>query len=64
MMPSALPEDELPKVLVHRDQDPVLGRRPSEELSIARISTSLAGLDDIVPVTTQPASKAPPDACV
>ena len=63
MMPSARLEDELPKVLVHRHEDPVLCRRPSE-LSIARISTSLAGLDDIVAATAQPVSKTPPDAYV
>jgi hypothetical protein len=64
MMLDALPEDALPDVLVHRQEDPVLCRRPSEELSIARISASLAGLDDIVPATAQPVSKAPPDAHV
>ena len=42
MMLDALPEDELAKVLVHRHEDPVLCRRPSEELSIARIPASLA----------------------
>ena len=46
--------DQLPEVLVHRNEDPLLGICPYQDVSVSRVGSSLAGFEDIVPPLTNP----------
>jgi len=41
-------KDQLPKIFVHRDENPFFRRSPRQKRSIARIGTTFARFNDIV----------------
>ncbi len=46
--------DELREVSIERYQDPVIGRGALEQRPIAGIVAEVSGLDDVMPLATQP----------
>lgn len=61
---SALDEEELPKILVHRHQDTILNGGAVEQNPVSGVRAPLSGFDDVVPLLAQPLRQTPPGTTV
>ncbi len=57
-------EHQLPEVLVHGDEDPLLRVGPYQESPISRIGSSLLGFEDVVLLLAKPIRQPPAGAPV
>jgi hypothetical protein len=57
-------EDQLPKVLVHRDQDTAFRMSPGKDGRVAGIDPTLLSLEDFVSVLAKPVRQSPAGAAI
>ena len=56
--------DQLPKVLVDRDENATFSDRPSQQFFVAWVGASYPGFNDIVPLRAPPIRQAPTSATI